>query len=409
LFLVEATRRLASSLEYELTLQSVARLAVPGLADFCAVDILDADARVQRVAVAHTDPSQERMVLEHAQAAPPAPNAPSGVMQVLRSGQPELYAYLADNNQLPAPDGGAEDLRALQALGLTSAMIVPMTARDRILGALTFAGAQPRRQYDSADLTAAEELAGCCALAVDNARLYRRARQAVEQRDAFLATVSHDLRNPLALIAAQAQLLRRVSDRDGGPNASRLGLGLGRIETTVARMTAMLDELVDVARLELGHQLELQRDSMDLVGLVRRKVAEYEQTTSRHLIRVAAETELFGNWDAARLERVLDNLLGNAIKYTPEGGVITVIIVRDDDDSGAYAVLSVRDSGVGIPARDLPRIFERFQRAGNVGNIGGSGIGLSVSRRIVEQHGGSISVDSTEGQGSVFTIRLPLA
>jgi signal transduction histidine kinase len=117
---------------------------------------------------------------------------------------------------------------------------------------------------------------------------------------------------------------------------------------------------------------------------------------------------LAGDWDSARLERVLDNLLANAIKYTPEGGVITVIIVRDDDETGSWAVLSVRDSGVGIPAADLSHIFERFQRAGNVGRIGGSGIGLSVARHIVELHGGSISVDSMEGEGSIFTIRLPL-
>jgi signal transduction histidine kinase len=255
----------------------------------------------------------------------------------------------------------------------------------------------------------ADEFAGRCAIALDNARLYRRSLDALELRDAFLATISHDLKNPLALIAAQSQLLRRVSDRDGEPSASRISQGLGRIEKTVARMTGLIDELLDMARLEAGHRLELQRRSMDLVGLVRRKVSEYEETTDRHLIRVAAETEVRGEWDPTRLERVLDNLLGNAIKYTPDGGVLTVIVVRDDDETGAWAVLSVRDPGVGIPAADLPRVFQRFQRGGNVGRIGGSGIGLAVARQIVEQHGGSISVDSMEGSGSTFTIRLPLS
>jgi len=328
-------------------------------------------------------------------------------MQVLRSGRPALLAQLADES-LPGSMSYPEDLQTLRALGLGSAMIVPLLARDRLLGALTFAATDSRHPYELADLTLAEEFTSRCALALDNARLYRHALDALERRDALLATVSHDLKNPLALIAGQAQLLRRASDREGGPGPSRISQGLGRIERTIARMAGMLDELLDLARLELGHRLELQRRSMDLVGLVRRKVVEYEETTGRHLIRVAAETALLGEWDSARLERVLDNLLGNAIKYTPDGGVITVIVVRDDDETGAWAVLSVRDPGVGIPAEDVPRIFDRFQRAGNVGRIGGSGIGLAVARQIVEQHGGSISVDSVEGTGSTFTIRLPL-
>ena len=134
----------------------------------------------------------------------------------------------------------------------------------------------------------------------------------LERRDAFLATVSHDLRNPLALIAGQAQLLGRAADREGVLTASRITQGLRRIETSVARMNWMIDELLDVARLELGQPLELNRRPMDLVGLARRKISEYEQTAERHVFRVAAETELVGVWDAARLERVLDNLLGNA-------------------------------------------------------------------------------------------------
>jgi signal transduction histidine kinase len=329
------------------------------------------------------------------------------VIGVLRSGRPELYAHLADEPLVRSNDG-AHDLRAWHSLGVGSAMIVPMVAGERMLGALTLAGAEPRPAYSLADVALAEELAERCALALDAARVYRRAGQAVELRDALLATVSHDLKNPLALIAGQAQLLRRRSDREGGAIAAGMSPGLARIETAVGRMTGMIDELVDVARLEFGYQLELQRQSIDLVGLVQRKTFEHQQTTSRHLIRVAADDELVGNWDSARLERVLDNLLANAIKYTPDGGVITVIVVRDDDETGSWALLSVRDSGVGIPAADLPRIFERFQRAGNVGRISGSGIGLSVSRHIVERHGGSISVDSAEGHGSIFTIRLPL-
>ena len=405
-FLANASKQLAASLDYEVTLASAVRVAIPTFADWCAVDILDEDGIVRRLAVAHVDQAKESLGLALAQSRPPTPTASSGVMQVLRSGRPAVLPQLSSDSS-PGSTNDAEDLQALRTLGLSSAIIVHMMARDRILGALTFAGAEPRRPYELTDLTLAVELAERCALALDHAHLYRHAQDALERRDAFLATVSHDLKNPLALIAGQAQLLRRVAEREDVLNATRVNQGLGRIETSVARMNGMIDELLDIARLEAGRPLELQRRPMDLVGLARRKVSEYELTTHRHLFRVAAETELVGEWDAARLERVLDNLLGNAIKYTPDGGVITVIVVRDDDETGHWAVLSVRDPGVGIPAVDVQRIFERFQRAGNVGQIRGSGVGLATARQIMEQHGGSISAESVEGGGSTFTIRLP--
>jgi signal transduction histidine kinase len=181
-----------------------------------------------------------------------------------------------------------------------------------------------------------------------------------------------------------------------------------RIEATVERMTRMIDELLDVARLELGSPLQLHPQWMDLVEVVRRIVAEHQQRTDCHLIRLAAEPVLFGEWDLARLERVLDNLLGNAVKYSPDGGVITVVVVREEDDTGAWAILSVRDQSVGIPGPDLGHIFERFQRLQNLGRFSGTGIRLAAIRGIVEQHGGTITVDSREGAGITFSVRLPL-
>ena len=147
---------------------------------------------------------------------------------------------------------------------------------------------------------------------------------------------------------------------------------------------------------------------MDLVTLARRRIAEHQQQTQRHLIQQAGEPYLLGEWDSARLERVLDNLLSNAIKYSPEGGMILVAVVHDEDEDGAWAIISVRDEGVGIPLDDQARIFEQFERAQNVGRIGGTGVGLAVARQIVSRHGGSVTVDSHEGEGSTFTVRLPV-
>src|SRR5439155_25116128 len=166
--------------------------------------------------------------------------------------------------------------------------------------------------------------------------------------------------------------------------------------------------LLDVTRVELGGRLEMERVRMDLVQVARRLAAEHQQRTTRHLIQVAGDPELVGEWDLARLERVLDNLVGNAVKYSPNGSMVTVVCLREDDDAGAWAILSVRDQGLGIPEPDLAQIFERFHRAGNVGDISGAGIGLSTVRDIVELHDGTITVESRQGQGSTFTIRLPI-
>jgi signal transduction histidine kinase len=175
-------------------------------------------------------------------------------------------------------------------------------------------------------------------------------------------------------------------------------------------MLRMIDELVDFGRLQSGQPLTLNRQSVNLVALARQVADEYQQTTTHHSIQVeASQPELFGYWDPIRLERVLGNLLSNAIKYSPDRGQVTVTVTREDAESGSWAILKVRDQGIGIPAADLPHIFEQFHRAANtVGQIKGTGIGLSSACRIVELHGGAIEVESELGQGSTFMVRLPI-
>jgi signal transduction histidine kinase len=245
---------------------------------------------------------------------------------------------------------------------------------------------------------------------MDNARLFGDLQQAVDTRDAVLAAASHDLKNPLAAIKGAVQLLQRQAARAGGVPPARLTAGLASVDAAVSRMAAQLDELLDVAHLEVGRPLDLRRRPTDLVAAAYQAVGEHQPTTTRHRLQVhAAVPSLVGSWDAARLDRVLANLLSNAIKYSPAGGTITVELLREHDDNGDWAVLRVRDQGMGIPAADVPHVFERFHRGRNVGGqIRGSGIGLAGVRQIVEQHGGTIAVESQEGVGSTFTVRLPL-
>jgi signal transduction histidine kinase len=228
-------------------------------------------------------------------------------------------------------------------------------------------------------------------------------------QEEFLSALAHDLKNPLTTVRGQIQLLHRRINRGEPPDAERLETALDSIDNATTRMMNLLEELADVMRLRAGQEIDLHRALTDLVAVTRRVSDEHARISERHQIRVLADVaELIGFWDGARLERVLGNLLGNAIKYSPEGGEITVRLMRQETAAGPVAVLSVEDRGVGIPPRDLDLVFERFRRAGNVENIAGSGIGLAGAKRIVELHHGTIGVTSVEGEGSIFTVQLPI-
>jgi PAS domain S-box-containing protein len=229
-------------------------------------------------------------------------------------------------------------------------------------------------------------------------------RRLDEERDAFLATLSHDLKNPLTAVLTQAQMIGRRVARGEAPDwvAPRLE----QIEGNTRRIIAMLNELLDLAQLRTGRPLALNRQPTDLVALARTAAGQHQAATDRHRIEVRAEVaEVVGEWDLNRLARVLDNLIGNAVKYSPDGGAVVVEVGRDD----ATVRLAVRDSGIGIPAADLPTIFERFTRASNATTQPGTGLGLASVRHLVEAHGGEVSVESQEGVGTTVVVHLPLA
>jgi signal transduction histidine kinase len=314
-----------------------------------------------------------------------------------------------------------------------SSIVLPLQARGQTFGSISLATAGSGRPYTQPDIELAEDLATRVGLAVDNARLYHEAQeqaehqavlnaalretveerdraladlqQALRTRDEFLASASHDLKNPLASIKATAQLLERRLDRPP-LDLDRLREGLQRVDAIATRAAGLVEELLDLARMQMGSPLELVRRAVDLVDLAREAVEEARQTTERHTVRLeTTESELTGVWDARRLIRVLTNLLDNAVKYSPDGGLVVVHVRREGD----WAVVEVVDRGIGIPPEDHRRIFERFQRASNVERrIGGTGIGLASARHILESHGGTIAVESQEGSGATFTLRLPL-
>jgi signal transduction histidine kinase len=322
------------------------------------------------------------------------------VGRVFRSGEP-----LRASTQADAASPASRDL---ELYGIHSFVLVPLRARGRVIGTLGMWRQQGRLAYTAHDQHVLQELAERAGLAIDNARLLAETRAAVRLRDEVLGAVSHDLKGPLSTIKGTAQVLqRRVSV--GNLSSERLLEAAQRIDAAATRMISWVEELLDVVQIEAGRTLNLRLGQVDLVELTAQAVADHQQATPDHTIVLgSAPSRLVGWFDAARLRRVLDNLLSNAVKYSPGGEPITLRVRRTEDDGGAWAVLEVEDQGVGIPAADQPHVFERFHRARNVGRVVGTGIGLAGARQIVEQHGGRIDLKSQEGQGSTFSVCLPL-
>ena len=395
-FLAEATAVLAESLDATTTLESLVRVAVGPLADCCLAYLAREDGTLHLAAL-HTAPEwQARMRAVHRHHQPRLDNPHSLVGRAIRAGESTLFSEIPEEHfERVTTDPRAR--RALRTLRVRSAIVVPLKVRDRITGAITFLSMRPERRYGPEELTIAEILARRAALAVDNAQLYEQAQGAVRARDAFIALAAHELRTPLTALKGYAGLMRRRGAYD--PKA------VDTILERTALLERLVSDLLDVSRLQTG-RLQLQHARMDLAALAR--VCAEQAATPRHEIRVKAPAGgVVGWWDPQRLEQVLQNLLGNAIKYSPEGGTVRVRV----DAVADAARVAIADEGVGIAAEVLPRLFDPFYRAETTAvAVQGLGLGLYVSKSLVEAHGGSLSAHSEgEGRGSTFTFTLPYA
>ena len=389
-YLAEASRILTSSLDRQATLQNLARLAVSRIADICVVDMFE-DGRIVRVATAHRDPVQ-RNLADALKRYAPRPATDRGVSSVLRTGQAVLIPEASHEAMEPPQD--AEHSRILRLLGPKSIMFVPLVARGHVLGAVSFLSTTSERRFGPEDLQLAEELAGRAALAVDNARLYQDAEQAVRARDEVLSVVSHDLRNPLNAIAMSADLL---ADLPLAEEQRRKHLEV--IRRSCDQMDRLIRDLLDVTKIEAG-QLSIEREALEVASLLdevremflskaREKELRFEVEVAEGLAPI--------HGDRQRILQVLGNLVGNAVKFTPERGRVVVRAAA----AGREVLFSVQDTGPGIAPEDLPRVFQRFWQARDAKGKG-AGLGLSIAKGIVEAHGGRIWVESQQGVGSTF-------
>ncbi|MBI2393427.1 MAG: PAS domain-containing protein [Deltaproteobacteria bacterium] len=397
-FLAEASRLLSSSLEYERTLGTVARLVVPVLADWCTVDMLE-DGQIRRIVVAHVDPAKVALAEELNRRMPTSLDAPQGVGAVLRSGKSDwMHEIPAETIEAVADP---EQRRIIRELGLLSYMVVPLRARDATIGAITLVTAESGRRYGEEDLAFAEELARRASLAIENARLFGEAQQAIRAREDVLAFVSHDLKNPLTSIVMNATLLQRATPE--GPTGDKLRRHTDLIVRAADRMNRLVNDLLDWASMRAGRltlnvtEVPVAPMIAELTGILQPVAATKQQT-----LAIEVEEGLVMQADRDRIMRVLSNLIGNALKYTPERGDIRVEATRRDGE----VVIAVHDTGPGITPDELPHVFDRYFRAKKAGTEG-TGLGLAIAKGIVEGHGGRIWATSTVGVGSTFAFAIP--
>jgi PAS domain S-box-containing protein len=401
-FVADAALTLSGSLTHDEVLHRVTSLAVPSFADFSLAYETDSHGLLRHVASTHQDPSRKSLLDEVARLYRPDPaNSNCSVVRALTTRQPTLVERVTP--EFLDREGFEPRVRALfDELAPVSWMAIPLVARDRKLGAIVFALSGSERRYTDKDATVGGRLGSRAALAMHNALLYTTAQEALAARDEVLAIVAHDLRNPLHTIGMTAQLLTEVQ-----LDESKRARQLETIGRATERMNRLIQDLLDVTRVEAGKSIAIERRVVRPSAFIRDACESFVLEAREKQIRLewdVSDEVPEVSADVGRIVQVLSNLIGNALKFTPEGGRIDVRAIKDKEG----LLVSVRDSGRGIPAEDIDRIFRPFWQAPRAGRTG-AGLGLAISRGIVEQHGGRVWVESREGVGSTFCFTLPAA
>jgi signal transduction histidine kinase len=399
LFLSDVSKMLASSLDIGETIDRLALQMVSFLAETCVVDVLAENGELECLALAARE-GNPRLAATVARIRAHYPRGSPLVQRVVATGRPEIVPEVTEEWLARAyPDREGRELIA--SLHHGSIAILPLATRDRVHGAILLAAAEPH-YFRRSRAALAEEVARRAAQVIESAALYRQTREAVRIRDDFLSIASHELRTPLTSLQAQVQVLRRnVGRRGPALDRARLEERLEVIERQVLRLGKLVTTLLDVARIRSG-RFEIQRERFELAELVREAVERFSDDHGAPTMAVTATGPAVGNWDRFRLEQVVVNLLGNAVKYG-EGRPIDVRI-----EPGPRGVrLAVQDRGIGIPPEKQELVFERFGRAVSDRHYGGLGLGLFIVREIVHAHGGTVGVESRPGEGATFLVDLP--
>ncbi len=398
-FLAQTVTVLDSALEPEATLVSLARLAIPALADCAVVDLVTDEGHIQRVDVVDIDPTR-REATSAIRRIPPDIRGEGPFARAIRTGQPALLSNVAEYARATSGRPESEYQRLIRAVSCEALLLIPLVARGQTLGLLTL-GSRTANRYGAADLSLAQELAARAAVALDNGRLYREAQAASRAKDDFLATVSHELRTPINAVLGWAAMLRSEQF-----DQSRAHYACEAIERSARAQAQLLEQLLDVSRIISG-KLELSLAPVHVEAIVGAAIDSVRPSADEKGVKLITELEhglplLLA--DPERLQQVMINVLANAVKFSPEDGMVEVGLRHDE----GFAHIVVRDHGIGIRSEFLPYVFDRLRQGASPGNHG-LGLGLWIVRDIVERHGGTVTAASDgEGTGATFTVTLPL-
>jgi len=401
-FLAEASRVLAALTDRESALQQVAHLAVPYFADWCVVYCCEGEGQMLPVAYSHRSPAKTETLSEFLRMSPFKPDSPTATAAAFRFGEAQLMAHVP-GDMLPKINTEASALHLMRELDPRSIISVPLRIRGETIGVMTFVASESNRRYSPQDVRLAEDLAQRVSTAIDNSQLFHSVQEAVRQKDDFLAMLSHELRNPLAAIG-YATALAQLSNAEGQADVFPV------IERQVSHLKHLIDDLLDVARISRD-KINLKLESVDLT-----EIAHHAADSVRPLMDEKQHqftTEISADSlpvlvDVTRAEQIMVNLLTNSAKYTPSGGRVTLRVFAE----GQQAVVRVEDNGIGLAPEIVPKVFDLFAQGDRTldRSEGGLGIGLTIVRKLVEMHGGSVAASSAgAGLGAEFVVRLPLA
>lgn len=398
LFLSDAAEALSEILDVEEVPLQIVKLAVSQLGDWCVLEEFDTEGKPRVMAAVHRDPAHQSDLSELLERKLVEPASGHFVGRVLRSGRPLLFPSTNDEVLRRFGFGSEEARRLVRRLGARGILLVPLAARGRVAAALTVVSSE--RALGREELRLAEEFARRAAVHLDNVRLYREARDAIAARDELLAVASHELSTPLTSLGLTVEALRKGLIGTGDPSVQRTA---ELVQRQQRRLFRLVHEMLDVTRLQ-SRRLVLRKERMNLTDAIRAVCASFEPSFAAvgSTLRCELEEDVWGQWDRGRVERVIENLLSNALKFGEGKPVELTLKTREDG-----AELEVTDHGIGIPPERLRDVFDRFERAVSSQDYSGLGLGLFITRGIVLAHGGSITVRSEPGRDTTFTVFLP--